>query len=304
MKLGLIAIVFVMVILIIPLSDVYGDTVSVRVSASSDDAGEAGNGSVILINKTIKLGFNNDDPAGFRFNGLTIPQGATINSADIQFTANGNDADATSLTIFGEDADNAVTFTTATNNISSRTQTTASVAWNSLPSWTDNAAGTAQKTSDLKTIVQEIVDRSGWSSGNSMSFIITGTGKRTVDTYDESSSTAALLSITYSIAPDAPTGLAATVGNTQISLTWSAPSDNGAAITDYIIEYRTGSDSFAAFSDGTSTATSATVTGLTNGVSYDFQVKAVNSVGTGSASSSVSSTPAAVAPEPVLYSMI
>jgi type IV pilus assembly protein PilY1 len=45
------------------------------------------------------------------------------------------------------------------------------VTWNNLPAWTkDNA----YQTPDLKTIVQEIVDRPGWQSGNRMVIFLYG----------------------------------------------------------------------------------------------------------------------------------
>jgi len=70
---------------------------------------------------------------GLRFNGLTIPQGATITSAYIEFTADESDSGTTNLTLTGHALDNAPTFTTTDFNISSRAKTTASVAWNNVP---------------------------------------------------------------------------------------------------------------------------------------------------------------------------
>lgn len=96
--------------------------------------------------------------------------------------------------------------------------------------------------------------------------------------------------------PGAPTSLRATVGDTQVPLTWSAPvSNGGASLTDYVVQYslNSGTD-WTLFSDGTSTATSTTVTGLTNGVAYIFRVAATNSVGTGEYSQSVTITPGAL----------
>ena len=91
--------------------------------------------------------------------------------------------------------------------------------------------------------------------------------------------------------PAAPTSLSAAPGNTQASLSWSAPFA-AYPITDYVVEFRQGSGSWMPFSDGTSTSTSATVTGLANGTAYTFRVAAVNSAGQGEWSSvSNSATP-------------
>mgnify|MGYP006273747815 CR=1 FL=1 len=84
-----------------------------------------------------------------------------------------------------------------------------------------------------------------------------------------------------------------------MSLSWSAPASNGgAAISDYVVQYSTSSGgSYTTFSDGTSTSTSATVTGLTNNTAYYFKVAAVNSAGTSSYSSvSAGVTPSSVPP--------
>ncbi len=96
--------------------------------------------------------------------------------------------------------------------------------------------------------------------------------------------------------PGAPSGLTPVSGSTQVALTWIAPAANGSPITDYIVEYRltgpTPTD-WVVFADGTSTTAAATVTGLSNGSSYDFRVAAVNAVppGIGSYSSIAQSTP-------------
>jgi len=101
--------------------------------------------------------------------------------------------------------------------------------------------------------------------------------------------------------PAAPTNLAATAGNAQASLTWTAPSViSQIPITDYVVQYSSNSGTtWTTFSDGTGTTTSATVTGLTNGTAYTFRVAAINGVGQGAWSSASSSvTPAG--PTPVI----
>lgn len=101
---------------------------------------------------------------------------------------------------------------------------------------------------------------------------------------------------TTSTVPDAPTSVSGTSGNAQVSLTWTAPTyNNGAAISDYTIQYSSNSgSSWSTFSHTASATASITVTGLTNGTAYIFRVAAVNSAGTGSYSTNSSSvTPAA-----------
>jgi surface protein len=102
---------------------------------------------------------------------------------------------------------------------------------------------------------------------------------------------------TVNAAPDAPTSVSGTAGNTTVSLSWLAPVyNNGSSITDYIIQHSgNNASSWTTFNDGVSTALTGNITGLTNDISYTFRVAAVNSVGTGEYSNS-SSTITASAP--------
>jgi hypothetical protein len=96
-------------------------------------------------------------------------------------------------------------------------------------------------------------------------------------------------------APTAPlqvSGLSASAGNGQLTLSWSAPGTGGSAITDYVVEqYDPDTATWSVLTDGVSTSTSYVVTGLTNGTSYSFRVSAKNVIGTGTASSTASGTP-------------
>jgi cellulose 1,4-beta-cellobiosidase len=105
-------------------------------------------------------------------------------------------------------------------------------------------------------------------------------------------SSAATLTVTQ--VPNAPTSLAATAGNAQLALTWTAPSAPGSsAITGYTVEYTPSGGSAQTVSTG-GTGTSYTLTGLTNGTAYTVRVAAVSAAGTGSYSTSASGTPLAI----------
>lgn len=96
--------------------------------------------------------------------------------------------------------------------------------------------------------------------------------------------------------PGAPTSVTATGGDSSASLTWTAPSNGGAAITGYRVTPYIGGTAQTPINTGSSAA-NYNVTGLTNGTAYTFKVAAINSVGTGSdssASSSVTPAPAGV----------
>ena len=156
-------------------------TFETRVSASTDDAEESSTGSVSLTSSDLELVFDSSlQTVGVRFTGLAIPAGAPITTAYIQFYTDEVQSEATNLTIRGQKALNATTFTSTSGNVSSRTSTTASVAWSNLPPWSlIGEAGANQKTPELKSIVQEIVNQAGWAGGNAMAFVIRGTGHRT-----------------------------------------------------------------------------------------------------------------------------
>ncbi len=156
-----------------------------QVSTSTDDAEEYANGSTKLSSPDLELvndGHNNDQTIGIRFRDVNVPKGVTILSAYLEFTARDNLSNNVSLTLKTEDVDNSLTFSSSSNNITNRITSNSSVNW--LPnSWED---GELYQSPELKTIVQEIISRNGWSSGNALSFIINGTGKRRAWSYDGS----------------------------------------------------------------------------------------------------------------------
>ena len=85
--------------------------------------------------------------------------------------------------------------------------------------------------------------------------------------------------------PLAPRSLGADPGDGQVRLSWTAPASNGGAtITRYEYRHAGGSDPFPVDwtpVPGGSGATQVTVSPLTNGTNYRFQIRAVNSAGGG-----------------------
>jgi type IV pilus assembly protein PilY1 len=168
--------------------------VSSRVNSSSDDAEESSSGYMSLSSSDLELVRDgSDQKVGVRFRNVQVAQGSAIISAYIEFTADETSSQATSLTFNGHDVDNSGTFTSSRHNIGNRTTTTAAVSWNNIESWDMRQA--KKQTPDLSSIVQEIVDRGGWTIGNSMSFIISGSGKRVAESNNGSAGEAPRLVI-------------------------------------------------------------------------------------------------------------
>ena len=166
-------------------------SIDVKVSSSYDDAEQNGS-SMSRTSSDLDLG---EVWVGLRFRNISIPQGATITNAYIEFTADASDAVSTSLTIYGEDDDDADSYSSSSNDITDRSRTSASVNW-SPSSWTRYSK---YQTPEIKSLVEEITDRSGWASGNDMAFVIkSNSGERDAYTYDASSSKAPRLVVEYS----------------------------------------------------------------------------------------------------------
>jgi Domain of unknown function (DUF1929)/Fibronectin type III domain len=85
--------------------------------------------------------------------------------------------------------------------------------------------------------------------------------------------------------PQAPTGVSASPGNGAATVTWTAPASGGSPITSYTVTPYIGSVAQPTTAvTGSPPATSATISGLTNGTAYTFTVTATNAIGTSPAS--------------------
>lgn len=164
-------------------------TFNVAIGASSDDCAESETGTTVTGGSQLIID-SRGAFAGFRFLAITIPQGATINSATLTLTYTGSaSADPITMSLYGVDADDTDTWS-STNEPSGQTYTTAETGWYWEGTFSPNALyGT--KELDATSIVQEIVDRGGWSSGNDMSFVLkrlfdVTTGNLKINSWDSS----------------------------------------------------------------------------------------------------------------------
>lgn len=161
---------------------------------------------------------------------------------------------------------------------------------------TPDLSSTASATSSLApTFTSSTTGVCTITSGGALTFVTAGSC--TIDADQAGNTTwnaATTVTQTFTvnaIVPGAPTIGTATAGDTQASVTFTAPaSTGGAAIiaSGYTVTANPGG------ATATGSSSPITVTGLTNGVSYTFTVTATNSAGTGSASAASNSvTPAA-----------
>lgn len=286
-------------------------TLDVSIVASSDDCSVIWNGSTwamqSLTATSVVVGYDTSSAlkygAGLRFQNVTIPQGANITTAYLTIMCLGSRSEtAIKCRITGEDTDNAGTFSNITNYATRRGTvvgganddniTTAQVDWDNVGAW---VASTAYNSPEIKTIIQEIVDRAGWSSGNNLVLFwddhnARGTQSNTTyrqgASYDHPSLAAPALHIEYS-------GLAVVSTELCTSVTGSTATGNGyisdlgsSAVTQHGHCWDTSINPTTALStkttngDGSVGAFTSAITGLSTDVNYYIRAYAYNTQGT------------------------
>ena len=186
-----------------------------RVGASSDDAFRRlldlpGSFSLSLENNIAGYWKVDDEEygSGMRFTSINIPQGATIISASLILTCSITNAVTTVKTrISAEDVDDAATFTnTAAFDLKYANRTTMQVDWDISSGWTLDAEYTSP---DIGQVIQEIVNRAGWVSGNDLVLLWEDfenrsdkneSCRRHAYAWDGDSAKAPMLSITWTVA--------------------------------------------------------------------------------------------------------
>jgi hypothetical protein len=168
------------------------------VRAAADDAEEQTNGLLSASVSDLELVFSGGNQVvGLRFPAVAIPSGVAITHAYIQFVSDGIQSEPTNLLLQGQADDNPGPFVAQLHNISGRPRTAASVSWVPPPWTVMGEAGSNQRTADLTRVIQEIIGRPGWRSGNAIVVIVSGSGHRTAKSYERDPAGVAVLHIEF-----------------------------------------------------------------------------------------------------------
>ena len=179
------------------------DTIEYQVSASEDD-GYASNDSLEnLSSDFLRAGLTSfaGPPyymSGMVFRNVNIPQGTEIISARLKICSHDNHLeDVVYSKIEAAAADDAAGLG-GSHNIGSLSRTGASVNWDHYEPWVEN---TWYESPDIAGVIQEVIDRAGWSPNNSLTILYSTRdnegGYRNFSSYDRGGNLAPELEITY-----------------------------------------------------------------------------------------------------------
>ncbi|MBQ4822372.1 fibronectin type III domain-containing protein [Aquimarina sp. MMG016] len=206
-------------------------SIDVAISSGNDDVEESQNGTLYTNSSDLEMvydSYNNNgyQKIGLRFRGVQLPNNATITTAYIQFTADESNNAGTELEISLHNSNNSPAFSSA-NKVSDRSTFSSKVTWEPS-SWSSGQSGSGQRTPNLKNMVQSLVNKSGWISGNNVSFIIRGKGnslnstsaKRVADSYEGGANKAPRLIVSYTTS-STPPDICAGVASWQSGVSYS-----------------------------------------------------------------------------------
>lgn len=182
-------------------------TVTASVAAGTDDGGwdvggtgYSNTGTNFVIGDVSSSVY--DKSIWLRMPSLAVPQGAVITAATITIQATGGNVTPFGTVKIQAEAADSPTAPTNRANAIARVPTTAAATWSGMTAITSGR----YTTSDVSAVVQEIVNRAGWASGNTIQFLLTdntaGWGgaawQIAFASYNASAGNAAQVSVTYS----------------------------------------------------------------------------------------------------------
>ncbi len=186
--------------------------VTLQVKKASDDIEESlkttDNGGTDYNSSDLELGSEEQDGSkpqlvGIRFSDIPVSKNVKINAAFLEFEldATSKTADPFKMFIWAEDVDSTATFNGATSvpySVSSRAKLTDSIEW-TIPAGAFNTTNSKYQSADISTLLQQLINRTNWKSGNAVTFFLKGTGTREVESYEGEAGAAAKLIIKYAL---------------------------------------------------------------------------------------------------------
>jgi type IV pilus assembly protein PilY1 len=141
------------------------------IASAADDIEEASPAHPSLSNGTMieNDSLDNINHLGLRFQGVAIPQGATITSAYLLMTARSDTNSVASTTIKAVSSDDMLSWSFADFDVSSQATVPNTVVWNQDEWITDRT----YKSQDISAVIQDVVNQAGWDEDNSIGIITT-----------------------------------------------------------------------------------------------------------------------------------
>lgn len=172
------------------------------------DAVQRTDGTMDLYGMSLDSDSNGDGSGdaqsiGLRFQDVNVPAGTRIVSATLRLISNTDISTVAEFGISVEQADNAGIFSSTNNDIGGR-------GWSGEIGWNNTtlvSAGEPVYSSDLKSLVEQVIGRAGWSSGNAMAFRLTprqSANARSFASFDASEADAAQLIIYFESERESP----------------------------------------------------------------------------------------------------
>ena len=170
-----------------------------QVFGSSGDAEESlKNRKVRLDDNVVELPRDGDPQlSGFHFPSVSLPAGAIIDDARLQFTVDAAGTGDVDLMVYAEAVGDASPFSSKKKDLTKRSTTAADIIWSNVPNPDTDATVVSD---DISPVVEELIARSDWTIGNGMNFFlesVAGSGYRQVRSFDQSALDAARLRIVY-----------------------------------------------------------------------------------------------------------
>ncbi|MBN1804457.1 MAG: hypothetical protein JW837_04340 [Sedimentisphaerales bacterium] len=165
---------FVLVISLVGTNVTFGGKIwETRVSSGNDDAEEnVSSGGIDLTSSDLEI-FDDGglQVIGLRFVDIPIPKGAVVDNAFIEITCDETKGGTlpVSILIEGQLNPNPPEFAGNTKNITNRPVTAANVVWVPV-NWTEE--GQTARSSNITSVIQEIIDQDGWAMGNALVLIL------------------------------------------------------------------------------------------------------------------------------------